>query len=294
MKLSVCIPAYNRNIGNLVKDIRKSALKSGASFEILIADDASNSEYTSHYQIITNEFSASLFRYEVHQGRAGIRNRLAEKARGEYLLFLDCDMVITDEDFVSLYLKEAADCNVVCGGISYQWSGFTPTAKKRLRYRYGLNREQTSATQRETLPYQGFMTGNFIVNRQIFLDIRFDEHLQGYGHEDTLFGKRLKDGNFSIRHINNAAVHAGIDADVEFITKTRNGLQNLATLSNKGLIQSTDVRLLEMALSSRHLLHRWAASVLTLFFNVGCRSLLCFDAWRLHNLKKELRKSNGK
>jgi hypothetical protein len=138
------------------------------------------------------------------------------------------------------------------------------------------------------------MTGNFLIRRHVLLDIRFNERLQGYGHEDTLFGRQLREGKFKIQHINNAAVHNGLDSDADFINKTKNGLENLAFLSGQGMIQPDDVRLLDIAINSKYKFHRIAAIVLNLFFKFGCRYLVCFDAWRLHTLKIILHKHHSR
>jgi hypothetical protein len=83
---------------------------------------------------------------------------------------------------------------VVYGGRNYEAK---PPKEKELFFRwwYGVNRETISVAEREVAPYHAFMTNNFLIPKQLFLSIKLDEKLKGYGHEDTLFGIELKKKN---------------------------------------------------------------------------------------------------
>ncbi|MBK9012976.1 MAG: hypothetical protein IPM82_02230 [Saprospiraceae bacterium] len=64
------------------------------------------------------------------------------------------------------------------------------------------------------------MTNNFLIPRQLFLEIQFDETLRQYGHEDTLFGMELARRQVPIVHIDNPLEHIGLEPVDVFLRKT--------------------------------------------------------------------------
>ena len=69
-----------------------------------------------------------------------------------------------------------------------------------------------------------------MVRRDVFENIRFDERLRKYGHEDTLFGYRLEQNNVPITHIDNMVVNGHIEDNAEFLHKTVEAVNNLALI----------------------------------------------------------------
>jgi glycosyltransferase involved in cell wall biosynthesis len=53
---------------------------------------------------------------EVNEGRAAIRNFLAQQAQGEWLLLLDADLTMIDDHFLEKYIEAMKQADVVCGG----------------------------------------------------------------------------------------------------------------------------------------------------------------------------------
>jgi hypothetical protein len=62
------------------------------------------------------------------------------------------------------------------------------------------------------------------------MEIKLDETLKGYGHEDTLFGLELKQKNIPIIHIDNPLCHIGLECFEDYLTKTEEGISNLKLL----------------------------------------------------------------
>ena len=83
------------------------------------------------------------------------------------------------------------------------------------------------------------MTNNFLIRKQAFLSIRLNERIVGYGHEDTLFGIRLKENSVIVKHINNPVVHIGLEDFDEYFEKTLEGLKNLLFISHVASIKDT-------------------------------------------------------
>ena len=159
-----------------------------------------------------------------NQGRSRIRNLLADAAKGQYLLFLDCDSKVVKADYLATYVSALHPDTLLYGGRCYLP---TPPADQRyyLHWYYGIHREQQSAEQRQKQPYHSFMTNNFLIPTKQFMAIRFDESLKQYGHEDTLFGMELKNRQVPIVHMDNPLEHTGIEVAEIFLDKTKRQLR---------------------------------------------------------------------
>ena len=222
--LSICIPVYNYDMRRLMYDLNDQAVKANIPFEILLIDDASLEEYRK----INSTINLLNFRYiqlEDNIGRSKIRNKLAIEAKYTYLLYMDCDSGVPHENYIKNYINYCRPGIVCSGGRIYEEK--KPDAKKYLRWKYGIEREAISVSQRQQASNFGFESNNFLIDRNIFYRVKFDESLEGYGHEDTFFGIQLLIENISIEHIDNPLIHLGLeDADV-FLKKTENAVVNL-------------------------------------------------------------------
>ena len=252
MKLSILIPTYNYDPSRLVRQL---LLQLPEDSEIIVGDDCSLTPTLSKGE----GERVRLFRSECNLGRAGIRNALAREAKGDWLLFIDADAEVRSNAFIQRYMDVAytTDANVtnvmpafqvICGGTGNLPQ--CPRPEARLRYDYEVKAEKRLTLEhRRKHPYAGFTTFNFLIRRDLFLSIGFDETLKQYGHEDTLFGLELKKRGIPILHIDNKLTHLGLeDADV-YLKKTETALRTLASMS---LEQRQNVRVSAFALSLRH------------------------------------------
>lgn len=90
--ISVIIPTYNRShfLGEAIESVlSQSAFRSGKySFEIIIIDDGSIDETRK----VVKQFSGPIrYYYQPHQGVSRARNHGLERAKGEFIAFLDSD-----------------------------------------------------------------------------------------------------------------------------------------------------------------------------------------------------------
>lgn len=223
--LSICIPVYNYDVGRLVQDLHLQAEKSGCLFEILLIDDASDEEFRLKNQAIELE-SVRYIQLEENIGRAKIRNLLAEEAYFPYLLFMDCDSGISSEWYIENYIHRFEPHTICCGGRIYEGKEPADPAYY-LRWKYGVARECASALERKRNPNLGFQTNNFMIHKRMFDKVKFNEELEGYGHEDTLFGLELIDQEMMMRHIDNPLIHLGLESASVFLDKTVNAVSNL-------------------------------------------------------------------
>lgn len=226
--ISVCLPVFNFNVESLVNDITNQLATTNISYEILIYDDGSKDIFKENNKKLTKIDHVIYKELPENIGRARIRNLLAHDSKHPYLLFLDCDSIITDNLFIDRYLKaiEQSNPKVICGGRLYE----SKKAKRSnfLRWKYGVTSESKPAKERSMVPSKSFMTNNFIVKRDIFESIKFDESLYKYGHEDTLFGYELWKNKIIPLHIENPVLNGDIEKNWIFLRKTRQGIENLA------------------------------------------------------------------
>ena len=232
MKLSILIPTYNYDPSQLVSDLQKQLPEDA---EIIVGDDSPPHTL----------------------GRAARRNQLAREAKGEWLLFIDADAQVRSDKFIDNYLKSlsprgevgrGAGSSVICGGTGNLPS--CPRPEAHLRYDYEVKAEKRlTLAHRRAHPYIGFTTFNFLIQRDLFLSILFDESLKEYGHEDTLFGLELKKRGIPILHIDNKLTHLGIEDADEYLQKTEIALRSLAKMP---LEQKQNVRVSNLAERLQH------------------------------------------
>lgn len=227
--LSICIPVFNEDVTSLVRELHEQAIRLGTNSEILVFDDASDEGFRKKNRELRQLPGVSYRELERNIGRSRIRNLMAREAAFPYLIFMDCDSELSDPGYLDRYLRLLPCRQLVYGGRRYPDA--PPRSTDRLHWVFGMNREQRSAGSRERTPYQSFMSNNFMVPREVLLQIPFNELLSGYGHEDTLLGFEMKKHGIPIRHIDNPLLHTGLETPGEFLKKTRQGIANLVLIS---------------------------------------------------------------
>lgn len=240
--LSVCIPVFQVDVRPLVLALRKQAGALPVPVEIFCLDDASDPAFRAVNRELAGQ---SMLRYEElprNVGRARIRNRLAQQARFPFLLFLDSDARLVRPDFLRQYVDRLPAGGVLCGGGVYQPR---PPADPRrwLHWYYGSRMEQWPVARRAEQPYRGFKTFNFLAPRELLLRLPFHESLEGYGHEDTLWGLFLEREHIPVQHFDNPACHAGLETAGVFLAKQRAAAKQLHALEKA--YPGLPVRLLE-------------------------------------------------
>ncbi|HEY4784969.1 MAG TPA: glycosyltransferase [Bacteroidales bacterium] len=227
--LSICIPIYNFDVTGLVVILHQQAIRQNIPAEVICIDDASDIEFRVKNKDICNTYGKYIQLNE-NIGRAKIRNLFLDYAQYDYLLFLDCDSVLITSDFVKKYAEAIihGGNKVICGGRIY--NEIRPSKQKMLRWRYGRKKESIPVTVRQQNPHVSFITSNFTVHKEILSQIKFDERLVKYGHEDTLFGFQLKKNHIPVQHIDNPILNGYLEDNEEFIEKTELGLSNLVCI----------------------------------------------------------------
>lgn len=226
MKLSVCIPVYNFDIRELVYSLHKQISEQNLPAEIIIIDDASNNKLKTLNSEIQNITSQPI-QLDENIGRSKIRNLFLQFAKGEYLLFLDCDGKIIADDFLKTYLKtiqENPNIEVIYGSFRV-----LPQFSKTLRNRYSVAREIFLEESSED--FSVFKTVNFVIKKSVFETFNFNENLNKYGYEDYLFSQLLEDKKIRFTAIQNPVFHYDNTSNQVFLEKIKISLQSLLQLS---------------------------------------------------------------
>lgn len=237
---SILIPTYNYDCTSLVRALHRQGEQLRAEtqgkfdFEIIVADDCSTDAESVRKNRAINELErCRLWESPRNLGRAAIRNRLAELAAFPYLVFIDSDAQADESpDYLRLYWQYAPTCPVVCGGARNVHSLPSPKMALRFRYEQWLDKKRVAEVRRRQ-PYSEFSTFNFLVARDTFLSLRFNEQCKHYGYEDVDFGLRLKQAGIPIKHIDNWLIHAGLDENHSFLEKTETALRTLHSLDRE-------------------------------------------------------------
>lgn len=261
LQLSVLIPIYNQSVVALAQVLCAQGTALGIDFEVRCYDDASpEPHWLEENRQVARLHGAVYAEMPQNLGRAAIRNRLADDARGQYLLFLDGDARIDDPLFLSKYWAQATPGRVVCGVKQHPTA--PPSESVRLHWLYGSRRESVPASARQRHPWRSFNTFSFLVEKSLFQKIRFEESLREYGHEDTLFGLELRRTGVAILHTDIGAWHEGMDETAVFLKKNSAAVANLLWLSKRFPDLRRGVKLLRVFALTKTLglrpLLRWA------------------------------------
>ncbi|MDR3704913.1 MAG: glycosyltransferase [Paludibacteraceae bacterium] len=274
--LSILIPIYNYNCLELVKSLNKQALELDIKYEILAIDDCSSISFPDNREINLLD-NCTYTELDKNIGRSCIRNRLADMAQYNNLLFIDCDSKIVSEYFLQRYLSFVKEQNiVVCGGRLY--ASEPPSDKKLfLHWLYGSKREVIPAAKRQRNPYHSFMSNNFLISKMLFNQIRFNEKISTYGHEDSLFGYEIKKRNATIYHTDNPLIHTGLETASTILKKERDSIKNLILISENFVDKkelANDIKLLKYALKiDKSHLTGFLVFIFNLFNNLICKNI---------------------
>lgn len=200
MYISIVIPTYNRLpilqkcLGALEKqkisanDLENYALE---NYEIVLVDDGSTDRTLAWLQENKAQLPHLKVYQQDHQGAAAARNLGVAKALGDTIIFIDSDLVIT-ENFLSAHIKALKD-------------GEASLKSDRL-FTYGAVINTANFEDPTSEPYKitdfsaaYFATGNVAIAKKWLIAAgNFDTQFQLYGWEDLELGVRLKQLNLKL------------------------------------------------------------------------------------------------
>lgn len=231
-RLSILVPVFNWDLTMLVKGLRAEIEAAGlqADVEVKCYDDASTDARL-------REINRALFAQDrreweeyrevsQNQGRAKIRNVLAAAARGEWLLFMDADVVPDSDNYIQIYIKEILEnrADAICGGTGY--SQRVMMGSQYDFYVYLVTAAgQSNASKRNLTPWKLLLSSNMLIKREVFQQLPFDSRFEKYGYEDQEWGIRVKNA-FRLLHIDNTVSHLGLQTKEELFRKMVDSIGN--------------------------------------------------------------------
>ena len=239
--LSILLPSYNNVCVSLVQALQRQAdalrgkLDKPFRYEIIVADDCStDAACIDANRVICDMLHCRYLRMEQNVGRAQIRNVLISESRGDYVLLIDSDLFLCDDNYLYKYATSTAD--VVYGGTRIGGEGLamvdneanTENLKGNLRYIYEKKAEPSHrAAFRQLRPNQEISVCNLYARRDIMEAHPFDSRFKAYGYEDVLFGKRLAESGIEVTHIDNPVLINEFEPNSVFVKKTEEAILTL-------------------------------------------------------------------
>lgn len=239
--LSILLPSYNNVCVSLVQALQRQAdalrgkLDKPFRYEIIVADDCStDAACIDANRVIGDMLHCRYLRMEQNVGRAQIRNVLISESRGDYVLLIDSDLFLCDDNYLYKYATSTAD--VVYGGTRIGGEGLvmvdneanTENLKGNLRYIYEKKAEPSHrAAFRQLRPNQEISVCNLYARRDIMEAHPFDSRFKAYGYEDVLFGKRLAESGIEVTHIDNPVLINEFEPNSVFVKKTEEAILTL-------------------------------------------------------------------
>lgn len=231
-RLSVLIPYYRDDPGDLLAALDHQAKPLGGAVEMLVLDDGSGDDALARRTaetVSSMAAAARLLRLAANEGRAKGRNRLMAQARAERLLFLDADMLPDRASFLADYLRliEEHDPAVAFGGFTLDRTPVDPA--RGLHRAMSLRGDCRPAVKRQAEAAKSLCTSNLLVRREVFQHEAFDERFHGWGWEDVEWAIRVG-RRWPVLHVDNPASHLGLDTDAALIAKYEQSPANFARM----------------------------------------------------------------
>lgn len=188
MFVSVVIPTYNRRsiLEKCLLALEQQALPSEVeAYEVIVVDDGSTDGTPTWLKDEVSRFPHVRMVEQEHGGPAEGRNRGVDRARGDVIVFIDSDLVVT-ESFLACHARALRRC--------WQRRG------DRLCFTYGavintanFEHPTTEPHKLQDLSWAYFATGNVAIDREVLeRSGLFDVGFRLYGWEDLELGERLR------------------------------------------------------------------------------------------------------
>jgi len=187
---SVIIPTYERPgdlricLNSLSEEIQQGA----PTYEIIVSDDSKSDESK---KMVESEFPRVYWGKGKQNGPAGNRNAGVERAKGEWIVFLDDDC-IAQEGYLNAYVKAIkANPDVLV------FEGRIFADRPRRTWAEGCPENSSGGM---------LWTSNLCIKKSLFYEIgKFDERFK-VAYEDVEFAYRLKQRKIKTIFVINAAV----------------------------------------------------------------------------------------
>ncbi|WP_299118669.1 glycosyltransferase family 2 protein [uncultured Winogradskyella sp.] len=242
--ISILIPTYNYNITGLFKVLKTELEIINTDYEVICYEDGSSKHLEDNSKIINTIAHSRHIISKDNKGRLTTRQTLAEMAKYDWLLFLDSDVIPNKPNFLHNYINYLnSNYQAIYGGCSYNFK--KPEKQFTLRWKYGKNYEDVDAEIRNKTPFKIIVSANFLIKKDIFLDINSSVENDGYGY-DNFVAAFMKSRGIKVFHINNNVIHKGLDKNAIFLDKTEKAVDTIFEFNQKNYDTATENSLLEL------------------------------------------------
>ncbi|WP_304219510.1 glycosyltransferase family 2 protein [Phenylobacterium aquaticum] len=230
--LSILTPFKGDDPTPLLAALGREPFARPGQAELLVLDDGSGDPaLAARVEAAVADLSlpARFIRLDANEGRSKGRNRLVRHARGQWLLFLDSDMLPDRPDFIATWLDLIAKDQpaVAFGGFSLDQAPANPD--NALHRAIADGSDCQPAAVRARMPEKIF-TSNLLVRRDVFAAETFDEAFTGWGWEDVEWGMRVA-ARWPILHVDNTATHLGLDTAETLTAKYEQSIGNFLKIT---------------------------------------------------------------
>jgi glycosyltransferase involved in cell wall biosynthesis len=225
--ISILIPFYRDDPRRLLAALDRENV---GGVELVVLDDGSGDAPLADQvagQVKAMRLPSRFVALNKNEGRAAGRNRLAGNARGQWLLFLDSDMLPDRPAFLASWLGLVISDKpaVAFGGFSLEQA---PKVRDHALHRaMALKSDCVPLAERSATPEKYVFTSNLLVRRDVFESEGFDEGFSGWGWEDVEWAMRVS-RRHPILHIDNTATHLGLDKAPVIAAKYEQSAKNFA------------------------------------------------------------------
>lgn len=247
--LSVLIPVYNYDITELVNELHKQLITSNIDFEIICLDDKSNQDIINSNLGIEKLSNTTYKLSNKNNGIAVNRQLLVDAATYNWIILIDADVELRDDNYIFNYLQAIKEGNqVVFGGISYK--NTKPHVSSFLRWKYGKKYEELDAKTRNRHPYKVTSAANLCIKKTIYKRFGLGDIGDSYGM-DIFFGPQLKLNQVPVIHIDNSVYHLGLENSSKYLDKVTFAVITLLELHYDGKVKEHENDLLKTFLSMK-------------------------------------------
>lgn len=219
--LSVCITAYNTDVSALVKKILTQANIANINIDILIGIN------TELKPSLTDKNITYLYSHELNSAK--LKNKLAEKSKYEYILFLDADIEIKSDSFISFYVASIVQKQQIVFGGKIN-PAQKPNNKYLLAYKYSNITDALDIDIRRKKANNYFSSSNLLINKQLFSSIKFNEEFSKYGYSDEFLAFNILKQNITITQIDNPIITTSSTTNSNFLKNSLKEIDNLIYL----------------------------------------------------------------
>lgn len=232
--LSIASPYFGDDpsvwVNNLVKNINSKNVQI-----ILIDDGTNNDDLDKKIKAAISKWPGPALRIKLEKnlGRANARNLAIKYTIGEYILFIDADMVPFKEDYLDKYLEHAQrkSAAIIFGGFVNSIEKIDPDYE--LHFDLAKHGDCLPAKLRARRGAYAVASNNLMALKKVFEQEPFDINFKGWGWEDTEWAIRAVNKGFGLLHIDNEAIHWGLDNTQTMLNKYREAGVNLALMVKK-------------------------------------------------------------